>query len=152
MGIFDSSEEQPAAKVRRYVITVIAAIVIAFLLSWYWPGDLRFYKEKSTIRHFMNAIVAGNMEEADQIWKPGPSYSFKDFLEDWGPNGYYGTIKSYKLGSAQGVKNGNSAVIVVEASPFQPFPTDDKDPKQNKTQKIVLWVDPKDQSISFPPY
>lgn len=152
MGIFDSSEEHPASKVRRYIITGIAALVIAFLLAWYWPGDLRFYKEKRTIRSFMNAVVGGNMEEADQIWKPVPTYSFKDFLEDWGPNGYYGTIKSYKIGSAQGVKNGPSAAIVVEVSPYQPFPSDDNDPKSNKTQKIVLWVDPKDESISFPPY
>jgi hypothetical protein len=152
LGIFDSSEEHPQSKVRRYIITGVAAVVIAFILVWYWPGDLRFYKEKRTIRNFMNAVVSGNMEVADQIWKPSPTYSFKDFLEDWGTNGYYGPIKSYKLGSAQGVKNGPSAAIVVEVSPFQPFPGDDNDPKSNKTQKIVLWVDPKDESISFPPY
>jgi hypothetical protein len=152
VGIFDSSEEHPASKVRRYIITGIAAAVIAFLLLWYWPGDLRFYKEKRTIRNFMNAVVSGNMESADEIWKPSPTYSFKDFLEDWGPNGYYGTIKSYKIGSAQGVKNGPSAAIVVDVSPYSPFPNDDRDPKSNKTQKIVLWVDPKDESISFPPY
>ncbi|HUJ30594.1 MAG TPA: hypothetical protein VLY23_04895 [Candidatus Acidoferrum sp.] len=152
MGLFDSTEEHPPAKVRRYVITGVASAVIAFLLIWYWPGDLRFYKEKSTVRHFVNAVVAGNMQEAYQIWKPSPTYSFKDFLEDWGPNGYYGTIKSYRIGSAQGVKNGPSAAIIVEVSPYQPFPSGENDPKANKTQKIVLWVDPRDRSISFPPY
>lgn len=100
----------------------------------------------------MDALVAGNMEEAYRTWKPSPTYAMKDFLEDWGPNGYYGPIKSYKIESTEGVKNGSSAAIVVAVSPYQPFPEDNDEAKQNKTQKITLWVDPKDESISFPPY
>lgn len=151
MGIFDSGEEHPPAKLRRYIITVIAFFIVVFLFAWY-PLGLRFYKEKSTVRHFMNAVAAGNVEEAYKIWKPSPTYSFKDFLDDWGPNGYYGPIKSYKLDAAQSVKNGPSVAMVVEVSPDQPFPGDNDEAKQSKTQKITLWVDHTDQSISFPPY
>lgn len=151
MGIFDSTEEHPPAKLRRYIITVVAFGVAVFLFVWY-PMGLRFHKERGTIRHFMTAVAAGNVDEAYRIWKPSPTYSMKDFLEDWGPSGYYGPIKSYKIESNQGVKNGSSAAIVVAVSPYQPFPDDNDEAKQNKTQKITLWVDPKDESISFPPY
>jgi len=151
VSIFDTSEEHPPAKIRRYIITVVAFFVVAFLFVWYWLG-LRYYKEKGTIRQFMNAVVAGDMRGADRIWKPSPQYSFNDFLEDWGPNGYYGTIRSYKLGGVQGVKNGPSVAVVVEVSPFATFPSKGDEVKENKIQKIVLWVDPKDQSITFPPY
>ena len=151
MGIFDSTEEHPPAKLRRYIITVIAFAVAVFLFLWY-PMGLRFHKERSTVRHFMDALVAGNMDEAYRIWKPSPTYAMKDFLEDWGPNGYYGPIKSYKIESTEGVKNGSSVAIVVAVSPYQPFPGENEEAKQNKTQKITLWVDPKDESISFPPY
>lgn len=151
MGLFDSTEEHPPAKLRRYVITVIAFVLAVALFSWYWLG-LRFYKERGTVRHFMTEVVAGDMDEAYRIWKPSPTYSMKDFLDDWGPNGYYGPIKSYKLGSVQGVKNGPSVATVVEVSPYQPFPDDNDEAKQSKTQKVILWVDHADQSISFPPY
>lgn len=151
MGIFDSTEEHPPAKLRRYIITAIAFAVAVFLFLWY-PMGLRFHKERSTVRHFMDALVAGKMDEAYRIWKPSPTYAMKDFLEDWGPNGYYGPIKSYKIESTEGVKNGSSVAIVVAVSPYQPFPGDNEEAKQNKTQKITLWVDPKDESISFPPY
>lgn len=151
MGIFDSTEENPPAKVRRYIITVVAFILAVFLFLWY-PLGLRFYKERRTISHFMNALVAGNTQEAYRTWKPSRTYSYSDFLEDWGPNGMYGPVKSYKIGSVDGVKNGASAAIGTDVSPYQPFPADNDEVKQSKTQKVVLWVDPKDQSISFPPY
>lgn len=151
MGIFDSTEEHPPAKLRRYIITAVAFVVAVFLFLWY-PMGLRLHKERSTVRHFMNALEAGNMDEAYRIWKPSPTYTMKDFLEDWGLNGYYGPIRSYKILSNEGVKNGSSAAIVVAVSPYQPFPDDNDEAKQNKTQKITVWVDPKDESISFPPY
>jgi hypothetical protein len=151
VGIFDSSEEHPPAKLRRYLITVVAFAAAVFFFLWY-PMGLRFHKERSTVHHFMNALVAGNLQEAYRTWKPSPSYAMKDFLEDWGPDGYYGPVKSYKIESSEGVKNGSSAAITVAVSPYQPFPEESDEVKQSKTQKITLWVDPKDESISFPPY
>jgi len=152
VGLFDSTEEHPPAKIRRYIITAAAGVVLAFLFLWYWPGNLRFYKESGTVRHFMNAVVAGQMQEAYHIWKPSPTYEFKDFLDDWGPGGYYGTIQSYRIDSTQSVKNGPSAAIIVAVSPEKSFPDENDEAGQSKIQKVTLWVDPKDQSISFPPY
>lgn len=151
MAIFDSTEEHPPARLRRYIITAIAFALVVFLFLWY-PMGFRFYKERATIHHFMNALTTGNMDEAYRIWKPSPSYSMQDFLEDWGPTGYYGPVKSYKLGASQGVKNGSSAAILVDVSPYVPYPDENDEAKHNKTQRVTLWVDPKDESISFPPY
>jgi hypothetical protein len=152
MGLFDSTEEHPPARIRRYIITLVAGLVLAFLFLWYWPGNLRFYKESRTVRQFMSAVAAGNLPDAYHIWKPSPTYDYKDFLEDWGPGGYYAPIRSYRIESTQGVKNSSSAAIVVGVSPDQRFPEDNDEARLSKTQKITLWVDPKDQSISFPPY
>lgn len=152
MGLFDSTEEHPESKMRRYIITCVAGLILAFLFLWYWPGNLRFYKERRVVDNFMRAVVAGNQQEAYKIWKPTSSYSYKDFLEDWGQSGYYGPIKSYKISSTQGVNNSPSAAVVVAVSPYTPFPADNDEVKQARTQKITLWVEPKDESISFPPY
>ena len=101
----------------------------------------------------MNAVVAGNMQQAYQIWKPSPSYTFKDFQDDWGPNGYYGPVKSFQRDEDRTICAGASGVeIKIELSPYQPFPEDNEMLKQSKTKEVTLWVQLKDESISFPPY
>lgn len=152
MGLFDSTDEHPPSKIRRYIITAVAGIILAFIFLWYWPGNMRFHKERGVVDHFMSAVVAGDLQKAYQIWKPSSSYEYKDFLEDWGPHGYYGPIHSFKIDSTESVQRSSSAAIVLDLSPYSPFPDQNDDAKQARTQKVTLWVDPKDDSISFPPY
>ena len=148
MGLFDSSEEHPPDKLRRYIITGAAFIALIAVGCWYL---LRFHTEKQTIRHFMDTVIAGNMDEAYRIWKPSETYSLKDFLEDWGPNGYYGPIKSYHIEDIEHLKDASGVVTVIELSPYSPFPDDHDAAKQSKTKEVRLWVELKDQSLGFPP-
>jgi hypothetical protein len=151
--LFDSpQEEHHASKIRRYIITGVAAVVLAFLSLWYWPGNLRYYKEKDTVRQFLGAVTEGNMQQAYQIWKPSPSYSFKDFLEDWGPDGYYGPVRSYHIERETRRSGGSNGLdVIVEVSPSKPFPSDDDAAGQSKIKEIDLWVQFSDHSMSFPP-
>jgi hypothetical protein len=113
---------------------------------------LRFHAEKVTVHHFMEAVVDGNMQRAYQIWQPAASYTFDDFVkQDWGPDGYYGPVKSYHIKKAEMPRGGSSSAdITLEISPYVPFP--ESDPiKASKTKEIELWVNLKNQSISFPP-
>jgi hypothetical protein len=152
VGIFDSTEEHPPAKIRRYIITGLAFVLLVAGGCWYL---LRYHTEKNTVRLFLDTVAAGKMEEALRIWKPSPTYSFKDFLEDWGPDGYYGPVKSYHFESAGVLKRGpeppSGVIITVEVSPYSPFPDIHDAAKQSKTKEVRLWVEFKDQSISFPP-
>lgn len=149
MGLFDSTDEHPPSKIRRYIITVVAGLLIIGGGVWWFS---RFHTEKHTIRAFMNAVVAGNLQEAYKIWKPEPSYSFKDFQDDWGESGYYGPIRSYMIRDADRLHDSSAADVIVEVSPYSPFPDDHDVAKQAKTKEIKLWVQFKDQSISFPPF
>jgi len=149
LGLLDSTEEHPYSKLRRYIITT-AVFLILIALSLWWL--LRYHQEKVTVHHFLDAVVAGNMEEAYRIWKPAPSYTFKDFLDDWGPEGYYGPVHSYHYEDAEKLgKGGSGAVIVFEVSPYSPFPDANDEIKQSKTKEIRLVVEFNNQSISFPP-
>lgn len=149
MGLLDSGAEEPKSKLRRYIITGVALVALIALGLWY---VLRFTAEKRTVTRFMDAVVAGNMQLAYQIWHPHSSYSYQDFLSDWGPNGYYGPIKSYRIEAAQPPRHGGSGVIVtVEISPFQPFPSPDDAEKSGRTREVRVWVERSDQSLSFPP-
>ncbi|HME13469.1 MAG TPA: hypothetical protein VKF79_11435, partial [Candidatus Acidoferrum sp.] len=81
-------------KSRAMIFTVVAILSIAVLGLYFL---VRYYPEKHATETFFNALVAGDTNKAYEIWKPGPSYTMKDFLADWGPTGYYGPVKSYAL-------------------------------------------------------
>ncbi|HXC86353.1 MAG TPA: hypothetical protein VNU23_01125 [Candidatus Cybelea sp.] len=139
-------------KSRAMIFTMTAAFIIAVIAVWFW---LRFYPEKKAAEQFFNAVVAGDMNTAYQLWKPGPSSSYKlqDFIADWGPTGYYGPVKSYSILKAKSPNGSTSSVEVrVAISPFAPMPTVNSDPEKSQKTKVVnVWVDTKDKSFSFPP-
>jgi hypothetical protein len=149
VGLLDSDHEEPKSKLRRYVIT---GVVFALLVTWGVWYLVRFYPEKHAADRFFDALVAGDMPRAYQLWKPSASYTFRDFLDDWGSAGYYGPVKSYQIESVQAPPQGGSGVIVVvEISPFQPFPADSDTVKNRRTKEVRLWVETRDKSLSFPP-
>lgn len=149
MVLFDSvQEDRPHSKFRRYAISTVVFLALMTLASWYL---VRYYHEKDTIRHFLSAVATGNMQEAYRIWKPSASYSFQDFLEDWGPDGYYGPVKSFRVERATQRKDASGVDVIVEVSPYRPFPDSGAAGERTKTKEVDLWVEFKDQSISFPP-
>lgn len=136
-------------KSRALTITAVVCIIIAAFAVWY---ALRFYPEKKTAEEFLNAVVAGNMNHAYELWKPGPSYKMQDFLADWGPSGYYGPVKSYEILKARTPRGSATSVEVrVTISPFSPMPAATDAEKSQKTKVVSLWIDTKDKSFSFPP-
>jgi hypothetical protein len=147
--LFDApQEEHHASKLRRYIITTLVFIALVIGASWYL---LRYYKEKDTVRHFLNEVVAGDMQQAYQIWQPTSTYSFQDFLQDWGPDGYYGPVRSYRVERTTRRPDSTGVDVIVDVSPYKPFPSDDDVEEQSKTKQIDLSVQLRNQSLSFPP-
>jgi hypothetical protein len=136
-------------KPRALAFTVAACTIIAIIAVWFW---LRFYPEKKAAETFFDAVVAGDMNRAYQLWQPSPSYRLKDFVDDWGPTGYYGPVKSYRIIKSRYPPGpGTSTVeIHVEISPFSPLP-DANDEKSQKTKVVSLWIDTKSKSLSVAP-
>ncbi len=157
--ILDLPLEHPMSRRRRYAVKALGAAivcVIAFLYLWYvgYPlSPLGLYQERATVRSFLSAVESGNMQQAYQIWQPSPSYSFQDFLNDWGTEGYYGPVRSFRIEHSERPHGGGSSVVIkVQVSSDQPFPDDASAAARNSVKEFELWVDIKDQSISFPPY
>ena len=150
MALFETtSNESPDSKRLRYAVSGIALVILVAFGTWYF--FLRYISEKHTIEHFMDAVAAQDDQRAFQIWNSHGSYTYQDFLADWGLNGYYGPIRSYRIESESLPPNGGSGVIVVvEVSAVQPFPQNN-DPQSGRNKEIRLWVERSDQSISFPP-
>jgi len=136
-------------KSRAMIFAMTAAFIIAVIAVWFW---LRFYPEKKAAGEFFNAVVAGDMPRAYQLWKPGPSYKMQDFVADWGPTGYYGPVKSYEIMKAKSPAGSATSVeIRVAISPFSPMPDANDPEKSQKTKVVSVWIDAKDKSFSFPP-
>ncbi len=135
-------------KSRRLIwVALLGAVAVAILL-WF---TLRYYPEKRAAEHFFDAVVAEDMSRAYQLWKPLPSYTMQDFLADWGPDGYYGPVKSYRIMRENAPRGANGVVISVQISPFAPFPSASDIEKSRRTKTIGVWVLSKDKSFSFPP-
>jgi hypothetical protein len=149
VGLLDATEEHPQSKLRRYLIMVVALLVIGGGTIWWL---LRYHGEKVAAYHFLNAVVTGNMPKAYGMWSRSESYSQKDFEDDWGADGYYGPVKSFNVKGTYRPPDGSSGVvIIVDVSPYQPFPDKDDSLKQSKTKEVRLWVQFKDRSVQFPP-
>lgn len=147
MALLDATSQGSPSKTRLYVVIAIVALLATGFFLWH---ALRFRTEERTVKTFLNAVVAGDMQKAYQLWQPAPAYSFNDFLEDWGPNGYYGPVKSYRVESSVEPRQSHSVAVEVLLSPYQPFPTSDP-AKKSKTKKLFIWVNQSNQSLSFPP-
>ncbi len=147
MSLLEPPVDKPQ-KSRVMAFTVVALVFTAAVVLWF---TFRYYPEKKATEHFFDALVAGDTNKAYDLWKPSSSYRMSDFLADWGTEGYYGPVKSFKIMDASAPRNGSSIAVNVAVSPFSPMPSSSDADKSRKTRVVTLWVLPKDKSLTFPP-
>ena len=128
--------------------TTVALVAALGIILWFM---FRYYPEKKAAGEFFDALVAGDTDKAYALWKPTPSYRKDDFLADWGPSGYYGPVKSYKIMGAKTPNKSDSIAVNVAISPYAPMPDVADADKSRKTRVVTLWITPSDKSFSFPP-
>jgi hypothetical protein len=147
MSLLDPPTEKPQ-KPRVMAFTAAALVLVAAVVVWF---AFRYYPEKKAADRFFAAVASGDTSTAYNLWKPSASYSMNDFLADWGPTGYYGPVKSYKIMGAKAPQNSTSIAVNVAISPYSPMPDASDADKSRKTRVVTLWVQPSDKSFSFPP-
>jgi hypothetical protein len=135
-------------KSRVWPFTIVALLAILALVLWF---TFRYYPEKRAVGQFFDALVAGDTDKAYALWKPTPSYKKDDFLADWGPAGYYGPVRSYKILGARAPSKSDSIAVRIAVSRFSPLPAASDGEKSQKTKFVTLWVSAEDKSFSFPP-
>jgi len=143
-----SPPPEPSNKYKAMTYTGVAlAVALAAVLYF----SFRYYPEKKAAEHFLDALVAGDTRRAYQLWKPTESYKFGDFLADWGPEGYYGPVKSYSIMKASAHRGANGVIVTLEVSPFSPMPDKNDVEKSRRTKQVSVWVNSDQKSFSFPP-
>ena len=147
MTLLDPPAE-PQGKSSALKFTLIAVALAVIISGWF---VFRYYPEKRAVNHFFDALVAGDTHSAYHLWKPSASYKQGDFLADWGPEGYYGPVKSYEILRATRPKSSNGVIVSVAVSPFSPMPGANDAEKSRRTKVIPLWVDTDSKAMSFSP-
>jgi hypothetical protein len=143
--------EPPVDKPQKSRVMAFTIAALAFTLAVVLWFTFRYYPEKKAAANFFDALVAGDTNKAYQLWKPSETYRLSDFTADWGPGGYYGPVKSYKIMGAKAPNKSDSIEVDVAISPFSPMPDASDGEKSRKTRLVPLWILPSDKSISFPP-
>jgi hypothetical protein len=116
MTLLDAQPEKPKGVLRRYlvlwILLAVGSATILFIL-------FRNYNEERAVARFMTALQQEQYREAYQLWQPGPSYTFEDFMAGWGEKGDYGKIREFEiLGSRS--KGSNTVIVVVRINKGQP--------------------------------
>ncbi|HLH32970.1 MAG TPA: hypothetical protein VKY31_17340 [Terriglobia bacterium] len=71
----------------RLKVPVTIGLVLIFLSGVIYK--FANFREEGAVKQFMAQIEAGNFDGAYQLWDAGGRYTMKDFMQDWGKNGYY---------------------------------------------------------------
>ena len=109
MTLLDSKPPRPTSGIRKYIPLPILVLIIA-AIGMFVAYRLWDYREERAVSRFLNAVEQGNYREAYRLWQPSPSYSFDDFLHDWGEQGDYGRIRGFEILRSR--SKGSSTVIV----------------------------------------
>jgi hypothetical protein len=155
MSLFEAQPyDAAAARKKRNVIIVLVLLVLAILVVCW---QLRFWPEEHEVDRFFDALQQQNYEQAYAIWMNDPAwkqhpqrysrYSYKDFLQDWGPSGEWGIIKTHEIDGAA-VPNGYSGTPFATASGVVVVVT----VNNRIADKAHIWVQKNDKTLGFSPY
>jgi hypothetical protein len=71
----------------RLKVPIAIALVLIFLSGLIYK--FANFREEHAVGQFMAQVQSGNFDAAYGLWDAGNRYVMKDFLQDWGKEGYY---------------------------------------------------------------
>lgn len=111
---------------------ILSGAVVAVVILFYFFANFR---EERAMQRCFEALQREDLAAAYQIWGPTEEYTFKDFLQDWGEDGYYGKVRYFRIVESE--SQGSGVIVRVQIN--------------NLARPIAFWVERKDRSIGFSP-
>src|SRR5437762_4109384 len=118
----------------RLKVPVGIALVLIFVSGLVYK--FANFREERRVRQFMEEIGKGQFDSAYGQWDSDAHYTMKDFLQDWGKDGYY-TKGMHDARVVDSNGNGSSVVVYVTIDSLK-YP-------------VALRVDKETLKISFSP-
>ncbi|HSY12512.1 MAG TPA: hypothetical protein VK976_10000 [Verrucomicrobiae bacterium] len=142
-----------ARKKRDIILAAIVAVIVIGVVLWmfrYWP-------EERVVNQFFAALEQQHFEQAYGVWMHDAewkqhtdrysSYTYNDFIKDWGPGGEWGIIKSFHVDGAA-VPHGYSGSPFATASGVVVVVT----VNERIADKAHIWVQKDDKTLGFSPF
>ena len=115
---------------------VAVAIIFVLSLGGFLVWKFINFREEGQVTRFLEDITGGRYEQAFALWDSEGSYQMKQFLEDFGKDGYY--TKKVHQGRVVTSKRQRGAVVVcVELDPTRKY--------------LPVRVDKSSMKLSFSP-
>jgi hypothetical protein len=142
-GTYRADGSKKKRKLLLVVLGVAGIVAIAAFLTWNIPAERR-------VNRLFAAIESKDLPLAFGIWNNDPNwqqhaqqyavdgYSYGRFVNDWGPGGEYGSIKSHRILHATS-RYGNNTLLAVEVN-------------GRKADLVTLAVGKKAHAMTFPPF
>lgn len=131
MSLLDAQPPKPSNHVAKSVVLLaILVMIIGGLLAFrMWN-----YPEERAVTAFFATLQQGDYQKAYKLWKPARSYSFDDFMHDWGPQGDYGRVQAFQIVLARS-KGPQTVIVTVRVN--------------NQDPPLDLLVDRKTKSLAY---
>ena len=116
MTLLDAQTPKPPSLLKKYLPVLILGVVGVSALLYV---RFRNYPEERAVEHFLTTLHEGNYQEAYRLWQPSPSYTYADFLHDWGEQGDYGKIREFEILESR-AKGSNTVIVAVRINNVNP--------------------------------
>jgi hypothetical protein len=122
---------------RRIALGAVVALILGLVLYF----QFRNYREEQLIKQFLAYIQERNFSKAYELWgcseaNPCREYAFHRFMEDWGPEGAYGS----RISSAKVKETKSCSAGIIQIIEFQ------------GNQDAMLWVERSTKTLGFAPF
>jgi hypothetical protein len=136
--LLDAEPPKPPSKIRRYVPLPLQILIILVVLGLAGFLIFRFWnwRQERAVSRFLTTLERGNYQQAYQLWQPAPSYTYDNFLHDWGEQGDYGKIRKFDILDSE--SKGPSVVVTVRINGVDP--------------PLDLVVNSKTEGLSYSPF
>ena len=129
-------EEKREKIVKRTLLTIAIVLVAGGALFFYFKN----YRQEQRVSAFFERLQNKDYKAAYTFWgctesTPCQAYPFESFLQDWGPQGSRANVQGYHITRSRSC--GSGVILTVNFG---------------QEQQERLWVEKKDNVISFSPY
>lgn len=116
MTLLDAQVPKPPSLWRKFLPIIVVTFVGVGALLYV---QFRNFGEERAVKRFLTTLHDGRYQEAYRLWQPGASYTFADFLHDWGEQGDYGKIREFQILESRS-KGSNTVIVTVRINNVNP--------------------------------
>jgi len=117
-------------------LTITVSVVVVISLGSFLVWKFINYREERRVSQFFQEIEQGRYDQAYAAWDADDRYKMKDFLEDFGKDGYYTKgMHEARVVSSRG--KGGGVVVCVQIDTFK--------------KKLPVRVDKETLKLSYSP-